>query len=183
MLISFLLSLFRRKNIIKSSRIIGSISEHKTLRELLMTLFNPAPSVLFLGDEKAHFVIRDNVSDSSLTPVGHVLTCFYIISKYNLNSYFILILLCCCFKIAFKGILQPFCKYFTMIHEIESFGKKLYSRNDLEIGLLKTEPPATYEAYHAALINHLSDIKKEIMEIENKVMKQGKKCYCQIGNG
>ncbi|XP_076183566.1 gamma-tubulin complex component 5 isoform X2 [Ptiloglossa arizonensis] len=70
--------------------------------------------------------------------------------------------------VAFNGILLPFCEYFSMIHDIEMFGIDLYSEQD---GFYK-KAPFTYEAYNAALRQHLIKFKNEIINIEKNFMKQ-----------
>lgn len=56
-----------------------------------------------------------------------------------------------------------------MIHDIEMFGIDLYSEQD---GFYK-KAPFTYEAYNAALRQHLIKFKNEIINIEKNFMKQG----------
>ncbi|XP_076685687.1 gamma-tubulin complex component 5 isoform X2 [Andrena cerasifolii] len=70
--------------------------------------------------------------------------------------------------VSFNSILSPFCEYFSMIHDMEEFGSDLY----LEQGGLCNKPPLTYEAYNAALKQHLLKFKNEIVDIEKKLMKQ-----------
>ncbi|XP_026670394.1 gamma-tubulin complex component 5 isoform X2 [Ceratina calcarata] len=69
---------------------------------------------------------------------------------------------------AFDSILQPFCEYFSMIHDIEQFGIELYT----EQGILCKKPPLTYETYNATLRQHLMTFKNGITEIEKKLMRQ-----------
>ncbi|KZC05180.1 Gamma-tubulin complex component 5 [Dufourea novaeangliae] len=70
--------------------------------------------------------------------------------------------------VAFNSILLPFCEYFSMIHEIEQFGVEIYSKENS----LYKKPPLTYEAYNAALRQHLMKFKNEIIDIEKNLMKQ-----------
>lgn len=56
-----------------------------------------------------------------------------------------------------------------MIHDIEQFGIRLYSKqNDFS-----KKPPLTYETYNAILRQHLIQFKNEIINIEKILMKQG----------
>lgn len=73
------------------------------------------------------------------------------------------------FQVAFNSILLPFCKYFSMIYDIEQFGIRLYSKQD---DFCK-KPPLTYETYNAILRQHLIQFKNEIINIEKILMKQG----------
>ncbi|XP_076640247.1 gamma-tubulin complex component 5 isoform X1 [Colletes latitarsis] len=70
--------------------------------------------------------------------------------------------------VAFNSILLPFCEYFSMIHDIEKFGNDLYSEQDD----FYNKPPLTYEAYNAALGQHLIKFKNKILDIEKNLMKQ-----------
>lgn len=56
-----------------------------------------------------------------------------------------------------------------MIYDIEQFGIRLYSEHD---DFCK-KPPLTYETYNAILRQHLMNFKKEIIDIEKTLMKQG----------
>ncbi|XP_053979721.1 gamma-tubulin complex component 5 isoform X1 [Hylaeus volcanicus] len=117
---------------------LGTLSEYLTCRELLWMFYTQARMVVFQQNEGADFSIRPDISIPSLTIV------------------------------AFNGILQPFCKYFSMIYDIEQFGIDLYSERD---GFSK-KPPLTYEAYNAALEQHLINFKNKIIDIEKNLMKQ-----------
>ncbi|XP_078039159.1 gamma-tubulin complex component 5 [Augochlora pura] len=116
----------------------GTLSEYSVCRELLWMFYTPMCMVVFQLNNETDFFIRPNISIPSLTTV------------------------------AFNSILSPFCKYFSMIREIEQFGIEIYSE---ESSLCK-KPPFTYEAYNAALGNHLMKFKNEIIEIEKMFMKQ-----------
>lgn len=54
-----------------------------------------------------------------------------------------------------------------MLRDMEEFGSDLYQDG------LCNKPPLTYEAYNAALKQHLLKFKNEIVDIEKKLMKQG----------
>lgn len=78
----------------------------------------------------------------------------------------------CCFQTAFKSILTPFCEYFSMIYDIERFGADLQSTYNQDSE--SQSPPLTYEAYNAALKQHLCEFKTEVVSMEKDIMKQGK---------
>lgn len=77
----------------------------------------------------------------------------------------------CYFQIAFKNILLPFCECFSMIYNIKKFGTELYSVYNQGS---EQSPPLTYEAYNAALKQHLYELKNKVINIEKDVMNQGK---------
>lgn len=59
-----------------------------------------------------------------------------------------------------------------MINEIDNFGKELYQRHDMSSS--DKLPPLTYEEYYAAVSEHLVEMRVQLLEIEKKIMKQGK---------
>ncbi|XP_077272317.1 gamma-tubulin complex component 5 isoform X2 [Temnothorax americanus] len=71
---------------------------------------------------------------------------------------------------AFKSILTPFCEYFSMIYDIERFGADLQPTYNQDSEL--QSPPLTYEAYNAALKQHLCEFKTEVVDIEKDIIKQ-----------
>lgn len=73
---------------------------------------------------------------------------------------------------AFKSILTPFCEYLSMIYDIERFGADLQPAYNEESEL--RSPPLTYEAYNAALRQHLNEFKTEVINMEKDIMKQEK---------
>ncbi|XP_012342126.1 gamma-tubulin complex component 5 isoform X2 [Apis florea] len=118
---------------------LGTLSEYVVCRELLWMFYAPSQMVVFQQNEETkEFSIRPNISIPSLT------------------------------TIAFNNILLPFCKYFSMIHDIEQFGIRLYSKQDD----FSKKPPLTYETYNAILRQHLIQFKNEIINIEKILMKQ-----------
>lgn len=73
---------------------------------------------------------------------------------------------------AVKSTLSTYCHYFVMIRELQEFSGKLYSQNQL---LEEThKPPLTYEAYNNAVQLYVLQVKEEIVELERKLMIQGK---------
>ena len=68
-------------------------------------------------------------------------------------------------------MLRSFCHYYTMIKEIDTFIEKVFQTSDISQKFRK--PPLTYETYAAALQIELLNIKKNIVEFEVKLMKQG----------
>lgn len=75
------------------------------------------------------------------------------------------------FQTAFKSILTSFCQYFSMIYDIERFGVDLQSTCNQNSKL--KSPPLTFEAYNAALQQHLCEFKTEMVNIEKNIVKQG----------
>ncbi|XP_024868902.1 gamma-tubulin complex component 5 isoform X2 [Temnothorax curvispinosus] len=71
---------------------------------------------------------------------------------------------------AFRSILTPFCEYFSMIYDIERFGADLQPTYNQDSEL--QSPPLTYEAYNAALKQHLCEFKTEVVNIEKDIIKQ-----------
>ncbi|KAL0104636.1 hypothetical protein PUN28_017403 [Cardiocondyla obscurior] len=71
---------------------------------------------------------------------------------------------------AFKSILTPFCECFSMIYDIERFEADLQSIYGENSKI--QSPPLTYEAYNAALKQHISEFKTEVISIEKNIMKQ-----------
>lgn len=73
---------------------------------------------------------------------------------------------------AFKSILLPFSECFSMIHNIKKFGVDLqtYFNEDSEL----QSPSFTYEAYNAALRQHLHEFNIKVINIEKDIMKQEK---------
>jgi hypothetical protein len=68
-------------------------------------------------------------------------------------------------------MLLSYCEYITMIREMENFLEKLFKYSD--ISSQNRKPPLTYEAYAVALQQELLKIKRELVEFEIKIMKQG----------
>lgn len=73
---------------------------------------------------------------------------------------------------AFKSILLSFCEYLKIFKELERFCDKLFKLDDLSI-TQKQKPPLTYESYAIALQKELLKIKKEFINFEVELMKQG----------
>ncbi|XP_012522259.1 gamma-tubulin complex component 5 isoform X2 [Monomorium pharaonis] len=71
---------------------------------------------------------------------------------------------------AFESILNSFCEYYSMLYDIERFGANLQSTYNQESKL--QSPPLTYEAYNAALRQHLYEFKTEMVNIEKDIIKQ-----------
>ncbi|XP_033207216.1 gamma-tubulin complex component 5 [Belonocnema kinseyi] len=131
---------FWRKNTLKSPCIISTLSEYQVCRELLWMFHVQEPMAIFQSQNALEFSIRDNISIPSLTVAS------------------------------FKSILLAYCDYFGIIHELEEFGKKLYSRGIESEEIQK--PPLTYEAYNAAVQQYLLRMKEEVVRIEQKFMAQ-----------
>ncbi|KAK1132289.1 hypothetical protein K0M31_016408 [Melipona bicolor] len=117
---------------------LGTLSEYLVCRELLWMFYAPTQMVVFQQNKKTEFFIRSDISIPSLTTV------------------------------AFNSILSPFCKYFSMIRDIEQFGIRLYSKQD---NFCK-KPPLTYETYNAILRQHLMKFKEKIIDVEKILVKQ-----------
>ncbi|XP_076753008.1 gamma-tubulin complex component 5 isoform X3 [Xylocopa sonorina] len=117
---------------------LGTLSEYLVCRELLWMFCAPMQMVVFQQNGEREFSIRPDISIPSLTTV------------------------------AFNSILSPFCKYFSMLHDIEQFGIKLYS----DQGDFCKKPPLMYETYNAILRQHVMKFKNEIINIEKNLMKQ-----------
>ncbi|CAL7943536.1 unnamed protein product [Xylocopa violacea] len=117
---------------------LGTLSEYLVCRELLWMFCAPMQMVVFQQNGEWEFSIRPDISIPSLTTV------------------------------AFNSILSPFCKYFSMLHNIEQFGIKLYSNQS---DFCK-KPPLMYETYNAILKQHIMKFKNEIINIEKDLMKQ-----------
>ncbi|XP_050477296.1 gamma-tubulin complex component 5 isoform X4 [Bombus huntii] len=117
---------------------LGTLSEYLVCRELLWMFYAPMQMVVFQQNEETGFFIRPDISIPSLTTA------------------------------AFNSILLPFCKYFSMIRDLEQFGIRLYSMED---DFCK-KPPLTYETYNAILRQHLMKFRKKIIAIEKSLMKQ-----------
>lgn len=58
-----------------------------------------------------------------------------------------------------------------MIYDIEKFGADLQPSHDQDSKL--KSPPLTFEAYNAALKQHLYEFKTEMVNIEKNIVKQG----------
>ncbi|EZA47650.1 Gamma-tubulin complex component [Ooceraea biroi] len=72
--------------------------------------------------------------------------------------------------VSFESILSPFCECFSMIHDIQKFGADLQpicnEKSELQ------SPPLTYEAYNAAVNQHLYEFRTKVINVEKDVMKQ-----------
>ncbi|XP_015124068.1 gamma-tubulin complex component 5 [Diachasma alloeum] len=68
---------------------------------------------------------------------------------------------------SFHSAFSTFCRYLEMINRINLFGKSIY--NIYEGGGL---PPLTLEVYNSSIKDYYRDVKKKIIEIEQRVMKQ-----------
>lgn len=62
-----------------------------------------------------------------------------------------------------------------MMHDIKKFGADLQSIHDENLH----NPPLTYEAYNAALVQYLYEFKITIINTEKDIMKQGIKTNAQ----
>ncbi|XP_023289809.1 gamma-tubulin complex component 5 isoform X1 [Orussus abietinus] len=72
--------------------------------------------------------------------------------------------------VTFNSILLPFCEYFIMLHKMEQFGENLYIDHNLQ--QIHRSAPLTYEAYNAALSEHLFKLKSVVIDLEKSVMIQ-----------
>ncbi|XP_011160676.1 gamma-tubulin complex component 5 [Solenopsis invicta] len=119
---------------------VVTLSEYQVCRELLWMFYVQTSMVVFQQDSQSKFSICADISIPSLTTT------------------------------AFESILAPFCKYYSMMYDMERFGGDLQPIYNQESEL--QNPPLTYEAYNAALRQHLYEFKTEVINMEKDIMKQ-----------
>jgi hypothetical protein len=78
----------------------------------------------------------------------------------------------------FASYLSGLCPYFTMLHELQSFGAELNCGSEVEN--CTKFPPNTFIAYWAVVKEFLNDFNAFIIQIETEVKKQGMHCILNI---
>lgn len=106
----------------------------------LLWMFHVQKPMAIFESKALDFSVRDNMSVPSLTAA------------------------------AFKNYLQTYCYYFTMIHELQEFNRKLYAQSQMLDEAQK--PPLTFEAYNNAVQLYVLQIKEQIIELERKLIIQ-----------